>query len=94
MKSLVENDESKGKPESIEDSMIASFRPVKPEKKKRTCLLCGKLFNSAGPFNRRCQRCSRLVSLGKAGNFSDTVSHKVVYNNQSSFGLSSDLVSG
>ncbi len=27
--------------------------------KKRTCLKCGKLFDSAGPGNRICPRCGR-----------------------------------
>ena len=27
--------------------------------KKRTCLKCGKLFDSAGPGNRICRRCAR-----------------------------------
>ena len=30
------------------------------ERKKRTCLKCGKLFDSAGPGNRICQRCQQI----------------------------------
>jgi predicted amidophosphoribosyltransferase len=29
------------------------------KKQKRTCLKCGKLFNSAGPGNRICKRCAK-----------------------------------
>ncbi|MGR3220960.1 MAG: hypothetical protein ACUZ8H_14245 [Candidatus Anammoxibacter sp.] len=36
-------------------------------KKKRSCLMCGKMFTSCGPFNRRCSKCSRLVEFGKGG---------------------------
>lgn len=30
------------------------------EKKKRTCLKCNKLFDSKGPGNRICKRCSEI----------------------------------
>ncbi len=30
------------------------------EKKPRTCLKCNRLFPSAGPANRICQRCQRI----------------------------------
>jgi hypothetical protein len=29
------------------------------QQKKRTCLKCGKLFDSAGPANRICRRCQQ-----------------------------------
>lgn len=32
-------------------------------KNKRSCLMCGKLFNSKGIHNRRCPKCSRLAEL-------------------------------
>lgn len=34
-------------------------------KKRRSCLMCGKMFHSNGPFNRRCSDCNRLVEVGK-----------------------------
>ena len=30
------------------------------DRKKRTCLKCGKLFDSTGPGNRICKRCARI----------------------------------
>lgn len=30
------------------------------EKKKRTCLKCNRLFDSAGPGNRICRRCQQI----------------------------------
>jgi tRNA(Ile2) C34 agmatinyltransferase TiaS len=30
------------------------------ERKKRTCLKCGQLFDSAGPGNRICKRCQKI----------------------------------
>lgn len=30
------------------------------ERKKRTCLKCNRLFNSAGPGNRFCRNCQRI----------------------------------
>ena len=30
------------------------------EAKQRTCLKCGKLFDSAGPSNRICKRCAQV----------------------------------
>lgn len=30
------------------------------QKKKRTCLKCSRLFDSAGPANRICPRCQRI----------------------------------
>lgn len=34
---------------------------IKNHKKSRSCLMCGKMFFSKGPYNRRCPKCSRLV---------------------------------
>ncbi|MGR3319459.1 MAG: hypothetical protein ACUZ8O_13405 [Candidatus Anammoxibacter sp.] len=36
-------------------------------KKKRSCLMCGKMFTSRGSYNRRCPKCGRMVELGKGG---------------------------
>ncbi len=35
-------------------------------RKKRECLMCGKMFNSNSKGNRRCQRCSTIVKVQKA----------------------------
>lgn len=37
--------------------------------KKRTCLMCGKMFKSNGPFNRRCAKCSRLIEVRNKDSF-------------------------
>lgn len=43
----------------------ADFMPVyaKGVVKNRQCLMCGKMFKSKGAFNRRCSKCSRLLSI-------------------------------
>ncbi len=48
----------------------ALFKNVR---KKRSCLMCGEMFISNGPFNRRCSKCSRLVDLGKGSLNNPTV---------------------
>ena len=53
-----------GSPEISNDRMLPFSNNVK---KKRSCLMCGKMFTSRGSFNRRCTKCSRLVDLGKGG---------------------------
>ncbi len=34
--------------------------------KKRSCLMCGKMFNSKSIGNRRCPRCSTIIKIQKA----------------------------
>lgn len=77
MKNLMTKNTKEDTINIVNDRMVNTLMNKKTVKKKRSCLLCGKAFNSTGPFNRRCPRCSRLVALGKAGNFSDTATYRV-----------------
>lgn len=52
-------------------------------KKKRSCLMCGKMFVSNGPYNRRCPKCNRAVELGKGGSLSMPHVYKVSHQNAS-----------
>ncbi len=47
-------------------------------KKKRSCLMCGVLFNSNGPQNRRCKRCNHLVETRSKFGASDIPVFKYV----------------
>ncbi|MGR3318075.1 MAG: hypothetical protein ACUZ8O_06305 [Candidatus Anammoxibacter sp.] len=45
-------------------------------KKKRSCLMCGEIFDSKGVYNRRCPKCDRLIELKVNGGFREyTVYH-------------------
>ena len=55
---------------------------IKLFKKKRSCLLCGKLFLSDGSFNRRCKSCAKLVVLRRKDYFEDPYMHKVSHGNE------------
>ncbi len=35
----------------------------KEVRKKRTCLMCGSMFNSKSASNRRCPKCYRVIDL-------------------------------
>ena len=50
---------------------IAEFqRRMTAGRKPRTCLRCGREFMSAGPWNRRCERCERRDDyLPRGGRF-------------------------
>lgn len=77
MKSLIKNSATIKKSEKKEN-FTPKFQnrttvdavPKRNLKTKRSCLMCGNMFSSKGPFNRRCSRCSRIVDLGRrdAGN--------------------------
>ncbi len=43
--------------DSIMNEYALSLIHKKPERKKRTCIKCGVLFNSKSPSNRRCSKC-------------------------------------
>lgn len=77
MKSLTKNKNLELNNHGIKDRLSIKSSEKKPELKKRTCLMCNKLFNSKGPFNRRCPRCNRLVSLRGNGNFYETYIYKI-----------------
>lgn len=66
MKSLLKNSKKKDK-ECVSKEDLAEIAYVfsKTNKSKRKCLMCGKMFNSSGPFNRRCRKCARVVKLGR-----------------------------
>ncbi len=44
---------------------------IKSIRKKRSCLMCGSLFNSKGPHNRRCNKCDRLLKLKRKDGLKD-----------------------
>ena len=46
----------------IKKQMNIVFSKLEKDKKKRSCLMCGKMFNSNGPHNRRCRACDHLTS--------------------------------
>ena len=79
MKSLTKSKNLELNAHCIKDRASIKTSTKKTALKKRTCLMCNKLFNSKGPFNRRCPRCNRLISLRGNGNFHDTYVYKFAY---------------
>ncbi len=71
---------TKNNKDEVLNALVAGTIDVK---KKRSCLMCGKMFNSSGPGNRRCPKCSRLVDTHVP---SETYRYKVVsrFSDQSS----------
>lgn len=51
---------------------------AKSIKKKRVCLMCGTVFNSAGSYNRRCSKCERLLKIRKNDKNNEPPVYKVV----------------
>jgi len=49
-------------------------------KRQRSCLMCNKVFKSAGSFNRRCPACSRLLEKGKYNNSKVSEVYKISNN--------------
>ena len=39
---------------------VAKPKPLHEKRAQRRCLQCGKLFDSQGPGNRRCEKCKKL----------------------------------
>ncbi len=56
-----------------------SFQYLKSVRKKRTCLMCGKIFNSKSSSNRRCLKCQRLANARVEGSVSDFLTYRIVY---------------
>lgn len=45
-----------------DEAIVKAFlSKIKNQRKRRTCLMCGNIFDSSGPYNRRCTGCNRLV---------------------------------
>ncbi|MEE9558757.1 MAG: hypothetical protein V3V94_04650 [Candidatus Brocadiales bacterium] len=42
---------------------------ARPEKKLRSCLMCGRRFKSEGPHNRRCSRCEYILEHAREGTY-------------------------
>ncbi len=42
---------------------------ARPEKKLRSCLMCGRKFKSDGPHNRRCSRCDYILEHAREGTY-------------------------
>lgn len=47
------------------------------QKKKRTCLMCGKMFSSVGSYNRRCPKCTNLVNARNIDKIDTMKIHKI-----------------
>lgn len=45
------------------NNKISLFKKNVIIEKKRSCLMCNKIFKSKGPHNRRCKRCERSVVI-------------------------------
>jgi tRNA(Ile2) C34 agmatinyltransferase TiaS len=56
-----------------------SIRRTRLQRKKRTCLMCGKSFKSEGPHNRRCGRCNYLLDHAREGTYYEPVSYSMEY---------------
>jgi tRNA(Ile2) C34 agmatinyltransferase TiaS len=39
------------------------------QRRKRSCLMCGRSFKSEGPHNRRCPRCNYLLDHAREGTY-------------------------
>ena len=72
MKSLVKTKRKGKRTRCANDEVVTVSLRAKNGKRKRTCLMCNKLFNSESPYNRRCPSCNRLVSLGRCKDFQGT----------------------
>ena len=59
--------------------------------KKRTCLMCGKMFKSNGPYNRRCGKCSRLIEIRNKDSFYVQDEYKVSCNDRDEMAIMADL---
>lgn len=45
-----------------DEAIVKAFlSKIRNQRKRRTCLMCGAVFDSSGPYNRRCRRCARLI---------------------------------
>jgi len=53
------NKQSKHAHGQANSSSILPLKPINKSRKRRLCLMCGRMFVSDGPFNRRCKRCER-----------------------------------
>lgn len=47
----------RGRTPQHEKGRVFDYKPA-----KRTCLFCGKVFDSQGPGNRACQKCKSAAS--------------------------------
>lgn len=54
-------------------------------RKKRSCLMCGEMFDSKGAYNRRCPKCTRLVELGGRGTFNVPRIYKTAHTFESDY---------
>ncbi len=58
---------------------------VKFKRRKRTCLMCGRTFNSQGPYNRRCPRCNYLLDHAREGTYYEPTTYRVEHRQFSDF---------
>jgi len=45
------------------DNLNNLFINLREVKKKRSCLMCGKMFDSVSAGNRRCSKCARVAGI-------------------------------
>ncbi len=86
MKSLVNKKERKHFKNIEDDGLhngVASMSMQ--ERKQRTCLMCGKMFNSKGPYNRRCPKCAHLVESKIKSGLDLPRVYKIAYNDMSKY---------
>ena len=57
--------------------------------KKRSCLMCGKMFTSKGPYNRRCAKCARLIDVRNKDSFYTCSEYKTQLSSSDISGLDS-----
>lgn len=50
---------------------------IKPHRKTRACLMCGRSFKSEGSHNRRCTRCNYLLDHAREGTYYEPVTYSV-----------------
>lgn len=50
---------------------------TKLQRKKRTCLMCGRRFKSEGPHNRRCSKCNYLLKHAREGTYNEPLIYSV-----------------
>ena len=63
--------------DDMDDLIVNTYlEKLESQRKRRACLMCGNIFDSSGPFNRRCPNCTRLVNKDLA-EFNMPYVHKV-----------------
>lgn len=59
--------------------LIKNRNSTKFQRKKRTCLMCGRSFRSEGPHNRRCARCNYLLDHAREGTYYEPTTYSTEF---------------